>query len=57
MDILLLLLLTTFAWEVYYQDLIKVIIVGMKCMYTWPVCHAVFKGYNIGELLGGTVHV
>lgn len=32
-------------------------IVGMKCMHTWVVCRAVFKGYNIGELLGGTVHV
>lgn len=26
-------------------------------MHTWVVCGAVFKGYNIGELLGGTVHV
>lgn len=26
-------------------------------MHTWVVCRAVFKGYNIGELLGGTVHV
>lgn len=26
-------------------------------MHTWVVCCAVFKGYNIGELLGGTVHV
>lgn len=51
------LLATTFGWEVDYQDLIKVIIVGMKCMHTWVVCRAVFKGYNIGELLGGTVHV
>lgn len=23
-------------------------------MHTWVVCRAVFKGYNIGELLGGT---
>lgn len=51
------LLPTTLGQEVYYQDLIEVIIVGMKCMYTWVVCCAVFKGYNIGELLGGTVHV
>lgn len=46
------LLATTFGWEVYHQDLIKVIIVGMEC-----IRRAVFKGYNIGELLGGIVHV
>lgn len=38
------LLPTTFEWQVYYQDLIEVIIVGMKCMHTWVLCRAVFKG-------------
>lgn len=47
MDMLLLLLLTTFEWEVYYQDLIKVIIVGMKCIL--GSCAALFSR---GTILG-----
>jgi len=47
MDILLLLLLTTFGWEVCHQDLIEVIIVGIECIL--GSCAALFSR---GTILG-----